>query len=103
MTKQSLLIVFASLLVTRVASADVTIHMLNHDTSTRTFKASCVKKGSSSKAPTTITVSRFFKGDKTLAGSGPCKITHAGGELEVKSGDYVKVRDSKLEKTGPNY
>jgi hypothetical protein len=89
--KLSLAAVFV-LASTAVAHAAVTVRYHNGDSKKHTFDAVC----SGSKA--TLVTDGNTTGTATIQGSGPCKVKHAGGEIELKGGEQLEIKDGKISK-----
>jgi hypothetical protein len=79
----------AALAGTAFAGA-VTVRYHNGDSKKHTFEAVC--SGSKSKLVTDANTT----GSYTIQGSGPCKVTHAGGVIELKGGEQIEIKDGKI-------
>jgi len=84
------LIVLAALVSSASAFAAVTVRYHNGDSSKHTFDAVC--SGSKSQLVTDGNTT----GSATIQGSGPCKVTHAGGTVELKGGENIDIKDGKI-------
>lgn len=83
-------VVIVAMLASASAFAAVTVRYHNGDSSKRTFDAVC--SGSKSQ----LVVDGNTTGSSTIQGSGPCKVKHAGGEVELKGGENIEVKDGKI-------
>lgn len=73
-----------------VASAAVTVRYHNGDSQKHVFEAVC--SGSKSKLET----SGNTTGSATIQGSGPCKVSHAGGTIELRGGEQLEIKNGKI-------
>lgn len=86
----SALAVSAFFLTSSVASAAVTVRYYNKDSKSYEWEAVCsgskktVKFGASRTASTTI------------QGSGPCKVKTPHGEVTLKGGEKIRIKDGKI-------
>lgn len=90
MNKLAVLVVVATLTVAGSALAAVTVQYHNGDSQRHTFDAVC----SGSKA--SLVTDGNTTGTATIQGSGPCKVKHAGGEVELKGGEKLEIKDGKI-------
>jgi hypothetical protein len=74
------------------AFAAVTVRYHNGDSQKHEFEAVC--SGSKSKLVTDGSTT----GTATIQGSGPCKVKHAGGEIELKGGEQIEIKGGKISK-----
>jgi plastocyanin len=72
------------------AYAGVTVRYYNKDSQSHTFEAVC------SGARHELKVSGSTTGSSTIQGSAPCKVKHAGGEVELKGGENIEIKDGKI-------
>lgn len=84
------LMLAAALLTSASAFAAVTVRYHNGDSSKHTFDAVC--SGSKSQLVTDSSTT----GSATIQGSGPCKVSHAGGTVELKGGEQIEIKDGKI-------
>jgi len=68
----------------------VTVRYHNGDSQKHTFEAVC--SGSRSKLVTDGNTT----GSYTIQGSGPCKVKHAGGEVTLKGGEQLEIKNGKI-------
>ena len=73
-----------------VAYAGVTVRYYNKDSQKHSFDAVC------SGSKYTLEVSGSTTGSSTIQGSAPCKVTHAGGTVELKGGENIEIKDGKI-------
>jgi hypothetical protein len=73
-----------------VAHAAVTVRYYNKDSQSHTFQAVC------SGAKHELKVSGSTTGSSTIQGSAPCKVTHAGGVVELKGGEQIEIKDGAI-------
>jgi hypothetical protein len=83
-------IVLVALFTSASAFAAVTVRYHNGDSSKHTFDAVC--SGSKSQLVTDGNTT----GSATIQGSGPCKVKHAGGEVELKGGENIDIKGGKI-------
>lgn len=83
-------LVLAAFFVATSAFAAVTVRYHNGDSSKHTFDAVC--SGSKSQLVTDGNTT----GSATIQGSGPCKVKHAGGEVELKGGENIDIKNGKI-------
>ncbi|GMU60980.1 MAG: hypothetical protein AMXMBFR34_27430 [Myxococcaceae bacterium] len=83
-------LVLAALVTSASAFAAVTVRYHNGDSKKHTFSAVC--SGSKSQLVTDGNTT----GSATIQGSGPCKVTHAGGEVSLKGGENIDIKDGKI-------
>lgn len=77
-------------LVALPALAAVTVRYHNGDSEKHTFQAVC------SGSHTSFEVSSSTTGSVTIQGSGPCKVKHAGGEIELKGDEHIEIKNGKI-------
>ena len=90
MKKLPALVVIATLTLAGSALAAVTVTYHNGDSQKHTFDAVC----SGSKA--SLVTDGNTTGTATIQGSGPCKVKHAGGDVELKGGEKLEIKDGKI-------
>lgn len=90
MKKLPLTILAASLLTSLTASAAVTVRYHNSDSKKHEFEATC--SGSKYKA--------VFDGSTTsshtIQGSAPCVVHTAAGNVTLKGGENIEIKDGKI-------
>lgn len=84
------LIVTLALVVSATSFAAVTVRYHNGDSSKHEFDAMCSGSKQSLKVDGSTT------GSSTIQGSGPCKVKHAGGEVELKGGEKIEIKNGKI-------
>ena len=72
------------------AFAAVTVRYHNGDSEKHTFTAVCSGSHSS------VTFDASTTGSATIQGSGPCTVQHAGGEVSLKGGEQVEIKDGAI-------
>ena len=72
------------------AFAAVTVRYHNGDSQKHTMDAVC------SGSRTSVTFSSSTTGSATIQGSGPCKVKHAGGEVSLKGGEQIEIKNGKI-------
>ncbi|MFZ5442037.1 MAG: hypothetical protein ACOZQL_18670 [Myxococcota bacterium] len=72
--------------------AAVTVRYHNGDSTKHTFDAVC--SGSKS----TLVTDGNTTGSATIQGSGPCKVSHAGGEITLSGGENIEIKNGKISK-----
>ena len=77
--------------LTAMAGA-VTVRYHNGDSKKHTFKAVC------SGSHTEVTFDASTTGSATIQGSGPCKVEHNGGTIELKGDEKIEIKDGKISK-----
>ena len=87
MNKLAVLVVVAS---ECLDEDDCVLTRHNGDSQRHTFDAVC----SGSKA--SLVTDGNTTGTATIQGSGPCKVKHAGGEVELKGGEKLEIKDGKI-------
>lgn len=88
---RKLALAFAAVAFTAsTAYAAVTVRYYNKDSQSHTFQAVC------SGAKHELKVSGSTTGSSTIQGSAPCKVTHAGGTVELKGGENIEIKDGKI-------
>lgn len=83
-------VVVAVVLAATQVFAAVTVRYHNGDSQKRVFDAVC----SGSKAQ--LTTESSTTGSATIQGSAPCKVKHAGGEIELKGGEKIEIKNGKI-------
>ena len=84
------LIVAAALVFSTTSFAAVTVRYHNGDSTKHEFDAVC------SGSKQTLKVDGSTTGSSTIQGSGPCKVKHAGGEVELKGGEKIEIKNGKI-------
>ena len=74
------------------AWAAVTVEYHNNDDKNHTFEAVC------SGSHETLRVDANTTGAATIQGSGPCKVKHAGGEIELSGGEKIEIKNGVITK-----
>ena len=77
-------------LLAGTAFAYVTVRYHNSDSQKHTFNAVC--SGSSY----TLEVDASTTASYTIQGSSPCKVKHAGGEIELKGGENIEIKNGVI-------
>lgn len=83
-------VLIVATLASASAFAAVTVRYHNGDSNKHTFDAVC--SGSKSQ----LVLDGNTTGSATIQGSGPCKVKHAGGEVELKGNENIDVKDGKI-------
>lgn len=83
-------LVSASMLVATAASAAVTVQYHNGDSKNYEWDAKC--SGSSY----TVKFSASTTGATTIQGSAPCIVKAPGGEVTLKGGEKIDIKDGKI-------
>ena len=91
MKKISALIFLGISLFSLTASAAVTVRYYNRDSRKYTFDAVC------SGSKYTVTFDGSTTSSTTIQGSGPCKVKDAGGEVELKGGEHIEIKDGRIQ------
>lgn len=91
MKKLSALLVLGMSLISLSASAGaVTVSYHNGDSQKHTFDAVC------SGSKTKVSFDSSTTGSTTIQGSGPCTVTHKGGDIKLSGGENVEIKDGKI-------
>lgn len=93
MTKSSRIIapiVLGISLVSTLASAAATVRYYNRDSKKYEFEAVC--SGSQTKAVFDGSTTSSY----TIQGSPPCKVKTPHGEVELKGGENIEIKDGKI-------
>jgi hypothetical protein len=90
MKKLSALLVLGISLFSLAADAAVTVRYYNRDSKKYTFDATC------SGSHTTVTFDGSTTSSSTIQGSGPCKVKDAGGEVTLKGGENIEIKDGRI-------
>lgn len=80
----------AVLLVSLVAQAAVTVRYYNRDSQSYELPAKC--SGSSY----TVKFSGNTTSSATIQGSAPCVVKAPGGEVTLKGGENIEIKDGKI-------
>jgi len=91
MSRITALFVFLALtFLTSTAFAAVTVRYYNKDSQEHTFEATCSgsKKSVTFKKSTTSSV--------TIQGSGPCTVKTGKGDVVLKGGEKIEIKDGKI-------
>jgi hypothetical protein len=88
--KTQMLIMAALTFASLTASAAVTVRYYNHDSQKYEFQATC----SGSKYPAIFDSSRTSS--YTIQGSGPCTVHTGAGDVTLKDGDNIEIKDGKI-------
>jgi len=91
MSRFSALVVFLIMILwTSTAFAAVTVRYYNKDSKEHTFEAVCSgsKKSVTFKGSTTSSV--------TIQGSGPCTVKTGKGDVVLKGGEKIEIKDGKI-------
>lgn len=86
-----MILMLAILLTSAMAWAAVTVRYYNKDSTDYTWKATC--SGSSKEVK--------FKGSTTssttIQGSGPCTVHTPNGDVVLKGGEKIRIKDATIE------
>lgn len=77
-------------LVATIAHAAVTVRYYNRDSKSYEMPAKC--SGSSY----TVKFSGSTTGSSTIQGSAPCVVKAPGGEVTLKGGENIEIKDGKI-------
>lgn len=86
----SRLAIAAVTLFSLTASAAVTVQYYNRDSKKHEFVATC--SGSKSKAVFDSSTTSSY----TIQGSGPCVVQTGGGDVTLKGGEKIEIKDGKI-------
>jgi hypothetical protein len=90
-TKLSALTLVASLLASSAAWAAVTVRYYNRDSRDYTWSAVC------SGVKTSVTFGRSQTASVTIQGSGPCTVQTGAGNVVLKGGENLDIKDGKVQ------
>lgn len=90
MKKLSALLVLGISLFSVAADAAVTVRYYNRDSKKYTFEATC------SGSHYTVTFDGSTTSSTTIQGSAPCKVKDAGGEVTLKGGENIEIKDGRI-------
>jgi len=90
-TKLPALTLMASLLASSAASAAVTVRYYNRDSRDHTWSAVC------SGVKTNVTFGRSQTASVTIQGSGPCTVRTDAGNVVLKGGEDLDIKDGKVQ------
>lgn len=91
MSKYTAAFVFALIMMfAGTAFAAVTVRYYNKDSKTHTFEAVC--SGSKKK----VTFKASTTSSTTIQGSGPCKVKTSAGEVTLKGGEKIEIKNGKI-------
>lgn len=90
MKKLSALLVLGISLFSLAADASVTVRYYNRDSKKYTFEATC------SGSHYTVTFDGSTTSSTTIQGSTPCKVKDAGGEVTLKGGENIEIKDGRI-------
>lgn len=93
MKKLSTLVALGISLLSLSASAAVTVRYHNGDSQKHVFSAVC------SGSKYTVTFDASTTGSTTIQGSGPCKVSTPGGEVELKQDDKIEIKNGTIKKS----
>lgn len=85
-------LILAILMTSAVAWAAVTVRYHNQDSTNYEWKATC--SGSSK----TVKFRSSTTGSTTIQGSGPCTVHTPNGDVELKGGDKIQIKDATITK-----
>jgi hypothetical protein len=86
----SALALSALFLSSSVASAAVTVRYYNKDSKNYAWDAVC------SGSKTTVKFGSSRTASTTIQGSGPCKVKTPKGEVTLKGGEKIRIKDGKI-------
>jgi hypothetical protein len=91
MKKSALLSFLGVSLVALTAQAAVTVRYHNGDSQKHTFQAVC------SGSNYTVTFDASTTGSTTIQGSAPCVVKSQGGDVTLKGGENVEIKNGKIQ------
>jgi|GEM_PF-1062083 hypothetical protein len=91
MKKLSAVTLVTALLASSAAWAAVTVRYYNRDTRDYTWPTVC------SGVKTTVTFGRSQTASVTIQGSGPCTVQTSAGDVVLKGGENLDIKDGKIQ------
>ena len=88
--KKLITTILGTTLFASIAYAAVTVDYYNRDSVKYEFDAVC------SGSKYTVTFNASTSGATTIQGSAPCKVAHKGGEIVLKGGEKVEIKDGVI-------
>jgi hypothetical protein len=90
MKKLSTLVALSISLISLTASAAVTVRYYNKDSQKHVFDATC------SGSKYVVNFDGSTTSSTTIQGSGPCVVKTKGGDVTLKGGENIEIKDGKI-------